>query len=87
MPYSDADLPDGLHGEGDEAGDGVGQGQVEHDVVNISPRSENHPTAMIPAGLPHLSKGLLFLVLVFMRTQLLATIPTETSWTTVRRKR
>ena len=31
--------PDGLHGQGDEAGDGVRQGEVEHQVVNIGPGS------------------------------------------------
>ena len=29
--------PDCLHGEGDEGGDGVCHGEVEHKVVNISP--------------------------------------------------
>ena len=38
--YSNIEVPDGFSWQSDEAGDGVGQGQVEHDVVNISPRSE-----------------------------------------------
>ena len=29
--------PDRLHGESDEAGDGVGQGEVVHQVVHVGP--------------------------------------------------
>ena len=36
--HSNVDIPDGLRRESDEAGDGVGQGQVEHDVMNIGSR-------------------------------------------------
>ena len=34
--------PDGLHGQGDEAGDGVGQGEVEHQVVHVGPGSAKY---------------------------------------------
>jgi hypothetical protein len=34
--------PDCLHGEGDEAGDGVRDGQVEHKVVHICTASEDN---------------------------------------------
>ena len=33
----DGQPPEGLHGQRDEADDGVGQGQVEHKVMHIGP--------------------------------------------------
>ena len=36
----DGGPPDGLHGQGDEAGDGVRDGEVVHQVVHVSPHSE-----------------------------------------------
>ena len=33
--HPDCDSPDRLHGQRDEAGDGVSQGQVEHQEVDI----------------------------------------------------
>ena len=39
--HPNSDFPDGLHGQGDEAGDGVCHGQVEHQEVNICSAPEN----------------------------------------------
>ena len=36
----DGGPPDGLHGQGDEAGDGVRDGEVVHQVVHVCPHSE-----------------------------------------------
>ena len=33
----DGGPPDGLHGQGDEAGDGVRDGEVVHQVVHVCP--------------------------------------------------
>ena len=41
MTYPCCYFPDGLHGQGDEAGDGVGHGQVEYQVVHIGSAPEN----------------------------------------------
>ena len=38
----DGGPPDGLHGQGDEAGDGVRDGEVVHQVVHVSPHSEKN---------------------------------------------
>ena len=35
LHHLDSPPPDGLHGQGDEAGDGVRQGQVVHEVMDI----------------------------------------------------
>ena len=35
LHHLDCPPPDGLHGQGDEAGDRVSQGQVVHEVVDI----------------------------------------------------
>ena len=35
ITHPDCDPPDRLHGQRDEAGDGVRQGQVEHQEVDI----------------------------------------------------
>ena len=40
LTHLNGDPPDGLHGEGDEAGDAVCYGEVVHKVVDISSTPE-----------------------------------------------
>ena len=39
--------PGCLHGDGDETGDGICQGEVENNVVNIGPASDGLPGGML----------------------------------------
>ena len=39
--HSDGGSPDSLHGQGDEAGDGVSQGQMKHQKVDVGATSKN----------------------------------------------
>ena len=41
VSHPDGGSPDGLHGDGDEAGDGVCQGQMEHQEVDVCAASKN----------------------------------------------
>ena len=41
MSHPNGGSPDSLHGDGDEAGDGVCQGQVKHQEVDVGAASEN----------------------------------------------
>ena len=33
--------PSGLHGKGDKAGDGIGNSEVENQIVNVGPAPDN----------------------------------------------
>ena len=39
--HPDGGSPEGLHGQGDEAGDGVSQGQMKHKKVDVGATSKN----------------------------------------------
>ena len=39
--HPDGGSPEGLHGQGDEAGDGVSQGQMKHQKVDVGATSKN----------------------------------------------
>ena len=41
VSHPDGGSPDGLHGDGDEAGDGVCHGQMEHQEVDVGAASKN----------------------------------------------
>ena len=45
--YLNEKSPGCLHGDGDETGDGICQGEVENKVVNICPASDGRPGGML----------------------------------------
>ena len=45
--YLYEESPGCLHGHGDEAGDGVGHGQVEDKVVHIGPAPDVRPAGLL----------------------------------------